>query len=360
MTDLFLYTASPVFTVDGEDNGELARDLVQLDISETSSGMKSLTARFVAVGPDGGENEALLYLDGSLLDFGKSLRVALGPLVQQRVVFDGYISALEVQFAETGVPEVSICAEDKLMDLRMTRRMHSYENLSDADIAADIAANHGLAAEVDAEGPTYDRVQQWNMSDLAFLRERARRVQADVWIADETLYFQSRDKRSATELTLIRGNDLIVAHGIADLSEQRTQVKISGYDAVQRAVIDESAGQEVVQAEVDSGKMGPVVLQAAFGERVSYRVRDVPLDASEATEWARAEMLRRARRFVRVIAVSNGSPDMTVGSRLTLERMGTPFNGSGYYVTMVRHSYDLNHGHRTYFEAERANIGGQG
>jgi phage protein D len=67
-------------------------------------------------------------------------------------------------------------------------------------------------------------------------------------------------------------------------------------------------------------------------------------------------MLRRARGFVTVVATTRGTPDMVVGSRVTLERAGQPFNGSGYYVTRVCHSYDLQRGHRTRFEAERATI----
>jgi len=48
---------------------------------------------------------------------------------------------------------------------------------------------------------------------------------------------------------------------------------------------------------------------------------------------------------------------LTVGSRLTLERVGTPFNGPGYYVTRVCHTYDpKRNGLRTRFEAERATV----
>ena len=53
-----------------------------------------------------------------------------------------------------------------------------------------------------------------------------------------------------------------------------------------------------------------------------------------------------------------GTPDLVVGSRVTLERCGSPFDGEGYYTTLVRHTYDLSNGHRTYFEAERATIQG--
>jgi phage protein D len=68
-------------------------------------------------------------------------------------------------------------------------------------------------------------------------------------------------------------------------------------------------------------------------------------------------MLRRSRAFVRVRATTRGTPDLVVGSRVRLERVGAPFAGDGYYVTHVRHMYDLSNGHRTHFEAERPTIG---
>lgn len=358
MTEPLLTTACPVFRVEGADRFELARDLVRLEVEEGVDGLKHLNARFIAIGPDqGSDEERLLYMDGRILDFGKKLEVAIGPLHNQRIIFDGFISALEVSFDDGEIPEVSICAEDRLMDLRMTRRMKTYEQMNDADIASEIAEAHGLAAQVDAEGPGYDRVQQWNMSDLAFLRERARLIQAEVWVDGDTLHFKSRDKRSGTELTLVRGTEIMTVRASADLAHQRSSVRVSGYDATQREVIDEEAGEEVVMAEVSEGRSGVSILQSAFGERVSHRSREVPLESGEASEWARAEMLRRARRFVSVDGVTGGSPEMVVGSLLTLEQMGEAFDGGGYYVTRVQHTFDQEHGHNTRFEAERATVG---
>ena len=359
MTNELFISTSPVFTVDDEDHGELARDLVFLQVEESTSGLKNLRARFVAIGPESGaEEEQLLYMDGRILDFGKSLKVAIGPLQGQRTIFDGYISTLEISFDEGEEPEVCICAEDRLMDLRMTRRMRSYEEMSDAEIASEIAGEHGLTPEVDVDGPTYNHIQQWNMSDLAFLRERARLLQAEVWVDGDTLHFKSRDKRDASEITLVRGNEIIAVNASADLSHQRTTVHVSGYDANNREVIDEEADEDAVQSEISGGRSGPQVLELAFGERVSHRVREVPLDSSEASEWARAEMLRRARKFVTVSGITDGTPDMIVGSQVTLERMGSIFDGGNYYVTHVRHTYvSAGEAHRTHFEAEKAAIG---
>jgi uncharacterized protein len=98
------------------------------------------------------------------------------------------------------------------------------------------------------------------------------------------------------------------------------------------------------------------ILQNAFGERVSKRVMEVPLDSAEATAWAEAEMRRRGRQFVTVNGVANGVPDLIVGSILNLEQIGEPFSGEGYYVTKVQQEFSLAYGHRTHFEAQRAFI----
>jgi uncharacterized protein len=357
MTEPVLYSAEPVFEVDGRVRGELTRDLLRLEIEETTEGLKTLVAR-VAGTPPGPEMPDVpeLYLNGSVLDFGRSLDVALGPSGSARTVFRGRVTAIEAVYAEAREPEVVIFADDRLMDLRMTRRMRSYEKSSDADVARRIASEHGLTPRVDAPGPTYDVLQQWNQSDLAFLRDRADRIQAEVWVDGQTLHFQTRGTRAGTEVTLVQGNQLLEVLIRADLAHQRTGVRVSGYDAAARRRIEEEADDAAIQAEISGGRTGPAVLAAAPGSRVSHRVRDVPLRGEDARAWARAEMLRRARGFVTAVGTTSGTPEMVVGSTLTLERVGAPFTGGSYYVTRLLHTYDRVDGFRTRFEAERATV----
>jgi phage protein D len=356
MTDFFPGVA-PVFKVDGQVARDLARDIESLEVVESTDGMKTLAFTLVARGPGSDpQAEETLYLDGRVVDFGKELEVSIGAAEEACIVFKGLVSAIEGRFGQGGEPRVNVFAEDGLMALRMTRRMRTYEQTTDADIARTLAGEHGLSADVDADGPTYSVVQQWNQSDLAFLRERARGVQAEIWLDGARLCFKSRGKRDATSLELTQGGDLLAVQLRADLAHQRTQVRISGYDATARDVIDEEAGEEAVLSEVSGGRIGPAVVQSAFGQRVSHRVRENPLTAPEARDWARAEMLRRARSFVTVSGVTSGSPAMVVGSKLTLNEVGKAFEGDGYTVTRVCHTYDLSHGHRTHFEAERATV----
>lgn len=356
--DLF-GSSAPVFTVDGARQPGLARDLVRLEVSEDTAGMKRLAARFVAWGPTpGGADEGELYLDGAILDFGKRFEVSIGPASGARTIFQGAISAIEADYREGAEPQIVVRAEDALMKLRWKHRCKTYEQVSDADIARSIASDHGLSAQAEAPGPTHPVVQQWMQSDLAFLRERARLLQAELWVEDQTLHFKAREQRAAPELTLVNGNQLVSLEARADLAHQRSEAHTGGYDVNAREAIDERAGIDAVRGEAGSGRLGAAILGQAFAEYPVHRLREVPLGTEAAAAWARAEMLRRARSFVRVKGVTSGSPDMTVGSKLTLQRIAAPFAGGNYHVTRLAHTYDLAHGHRTSFEAERANLEG--
>jgi phage protein D len=357
MTEPMFEPAGPVFSVDGQRVPSLARDCVRLQIEEGVEGLRTLRLHLFATGAGAtGPPAPMIYLDGGAVDFGTQLTVSIGPEGGQRTVFDGAVSAIEAVFEDGQQPLVVIFAEDALMRLRMTRRLRSYTDVTDADLARAVADEHGLQAEIDVDGPRYDVVQQLNQSDLAFLRERARLVQAELWCTGRTLHMATRPRRPGTELTLVQANHLLGVRLCADLAHQRSEVVVTGYDAAAADVIDERAQADAIDAEITSGRTGPRVVEKALGASVTLRVREAALTGEEARAWARAEMLRRARRFVSVTGTTRGSPDMVVGSRLTLQDVGAPFEGPGYYVTRLRHTVDLVRGLRTYFEAERATV----
>jgi phage protein D len=358
MTETPLYSSSaPVVKTGGTVQPDLGRDLLHVAVDEGIEGLRRLVLHVIASAtrqPSSGD--LVEYLDGSVFDYGRAIEVSLGPAGNEKIVFKGTISAIEISFEQGDVPHVTILAEDELMGLRMTQTSATYTQVSDADLAHTIASRHGLNPDVQVDGPTYDVVQQFNQSDLDFLRCRARLLAAEIWAWDGTLHLSSRANRPGTTLTLTQGNELLSVSVRGDLAHQAATVRVSGFDARQRDTIDEIAPSSTIQAEVSSGRTGPQVLGQAISPLRAHRVTKVPLVKAEAQAFATAEMLRRARRFVTVHGVTAGSPEMVVGSRLTLDRVGKPFNGDGYYATRVRHTYDLRLGHRTYFDAERPTV----
>ena len=353
-------TDAPVILIDDEAKGELGRDLRRLDVEENTMGLRTLVARFHADSPESdGSADELSYLDGDVIDLGRKISVVIGPPGDSRTIFTGTVSAIEAGFDEGDAPTVSVCAEDALMRLRFRQRTATWTDMSDADIVAAIAADHGLGSQTDIDGPTYPLVQQAEESDLAFLRNRALRLNAEIWIdADDVIHIAEREQRDGVELVLTQGNDLIAATARVDLAHQRSEITFRGWDDNRVEAIAESVDGEVIAAEVDGGRTGPDVVAEVFENAVLSRARRDVLSTERGLSYAEAEMRRRARSFVTVEGTTNGSPDLVPGARLDLRRVGEPFNGPGYRVTWAHHGYDLSSGYRTNFRAERPSLGG--
>jgi phage protein D len=352
-----LVAARPDFAVDGRKAPELGDRLVSLLAAEDDSGMARFEARFVNWGPIQGGGYGFLHDDRKLLDFGKGITVTWGG----QTLFDGRVTALEGVFPAEGPPEFAVLAEDRLQDLRMTRRTRSFLDGTDADVFRAVAADHGLSPVLDLDGPTRPAIAQVNQSDLAFLRDRARRLDADVWVDGTTLNAAIRSKRSDPALALVWPGSVRSLAVTADLAAQRTSVVVSAWDPRTKDVASHEATDSVLgSAELNGGTSGSAVLNRAFGDRVETIAHRGPLDSGSARTEAEAAFHQMARRFVVARGVAEPDGRFRPGKPVALSGFGPIFSGT-FRLREVRHVFDDTDGQglRTEFEAERAAIGGK-
>lgn len=349
------YAARPTFTIDGQDELGLVDGLLSLVVEETTAGLYRCEATFGNWGSTSGSVD-YVYFDRQLLDFGKTFAVRAGDGDAAGQLFDGRITGLEGIFPQSRPPEITVLAEDRLQDLRMTRRTRTFTDVSDSDVMGQIASDHSLRSDVDVDGPTYSVLAQVNQSDLAFLRERARAVDAEVWVEGNTLYAQARSRLSTGELELTYGQGLEEFSVLADLANQRTSLTVSGWDVATKEAVVHEATESAIQSELNGSEAGVSMLQSAFGERAEHVVHTVPFNIQEAQAFAEARYRAMARRFVVGRGVSVGDARIRVGAHVELARLGAMFDGE-YYVTETRHTFDAESGFRTRFVAERPGFG---
>jgi len=353
-TGLF-YAARPIISVDGRVESQLGEILlVDLLVEETTMGLFRCETRFTNWDP--GTATSFRFFDAQVLDFGKEFSVEMGRPNEVRKIFAGRIMGLEAQYPAGRAPELVVLAEDRFQDLRMTRRTRTFNESSDADVVRQIASDQGLEADVDVDGPTYRVLTQLNQSDLAFLRERAAAVDAELWIEERTLHFQARSRRDAGTTELTYGGNLREFYALADLAHQRTSVRISGWDVENKQAIDEEASENTIRGELNGLRSGSALLEQALAVRHERIVTATPITREEAVSITEAEYRRRSRRFVTGTGVADGEADIRVGSRVELSGLGPYFDGT-YYVCKARHMFDLADGHRTLFEVERPGMG---
>lgn len=351
-----LYSARPTIKVSGTDNAALAEAAISLGIRERADGLVTLEATFGNWGARNG-GVGFLYFDRALLDFGAEIAVHLGAGDAAGQVFKGRITAIEGRFPSRTSPEILVLAEDRLQDLRMTRRTRVFEDASVDSIVSDVLQGYSLDKTIDVEPLTFPVMAQLNQSDLAFLRQVARAADADLWFEDDQLRMVSRSRPASGEpVEVVYGQTLHEFSVSADLAHQRTGLAITGWDVDGKEAFNESVADDKVQSEIGDGESGSSILQAKFGARVEQIVHQVPLSSDEARARATAQFRLRARRFVSGHAIAEGDARLAVGRRAKFTGVGPLFTGN-YHVTDVHHTFDNDTGFRTAFSVERAGLG---
>jgi hypothetical protein len=352
------FAARPSIRVEGQlqdSLGDLA--LQSLLVEETTLGLFRCEATFLNWGPRGGNDVGFLFFDRNVLDFGKTISVEFGPPSSTGPVFAGRISGIEGQYPPARPPELVVLAEDRFQDLRMERRTRSFEDVTDSDVISRIASDQGLTPQLDIDGPKYKVLTQVNQSDLAFIRQRAAAIDAELWIDNKTLYAQARSRRSSGSVSFVYGQSLLEFTVLADLAHQRTSVAVNGWSVSDKDVIEVEADAGAISSEVSSGRGGSAVLGQALAQRKDRIVAATPVSRDEAKSIAEARYRERARSFLRGTGVVDGNKKLRVGAAVEMSGLGPFFDGK-YYVSMARHSFTLRDGYRTTFQVERPFIGG--
>ena len=348
VTPLPMRPARPVIEIDGTRADRLESALMTMEVGDHVEGMARAELTFGNWG--GGDTPGFQLFDRRTIEFGKPLKIKLG----DDLLFEGRISAITADFPDGAPPTIGVLAEDRLQDLRMTRRTRTFEQASLADVARTIASDHGLSPQIDAQAATQPVIAQVNQSDLALLQDLVRREDALVWVEGTTLHIAKL--RPATRVALRWAGSLREFHVEADLAHQRTALVASGWNVADRAAATSRATDAAVSSETGNTDGGGKILEAAFGARVDTIAHALPRTDSEARAVAEASFRHMARRFVTGDGVAETRADIRVGATLALTGLGPLFDGD-YRATAVTHRFDQTAGMRTEFACERAGIG---
>lgn len=352
-----IYSARPTLLLDGQEDLVLSDGVQNMMVLETTQGLYGCEMTIGNWGNPNG-NVTYLYYNRRIIDFGKKIEITIGESNTARTIFSGRVTGIEGRYLQNRSPEITVLAEDSLQDLRMTRRTRSFEEVSDSDVIRQIASDHGLNTDIDIDGPAQYRVLcQVNQSDLAFLRDRARAIDAELWITGTTLHVQARSRRNEGEIVFAYGQRLKEFSVLADLSGQCTRLTVSGWNVAAKQGMTHECTESAIQPELGEGQLGGgALLRSTLGERYQQVVHEVTHTDEETRYVAEAAYRRNARRFVTGRAVLEGDGRLRVGTHVSLSGLGQMFNGR-YYVTEVRHMFDITQGYRTVIEVERPGIG---
>jgi len=320
-----------VLTVDGRPLAtELYTQLTLVRVEESVLLPDAFTVRF--------DDPYFQLLDRGTFTLGTRLEIALRAEGDPITVTSGEVTALSVEPGAGGRHELVLGGFDVTHRLARGPKTRSFVQMTDADIAAQIAADHGLDTDIEATHEVHEYVLQASQTDYAFLRQRAERIGFDVWIGEGKFFFKARPKATAAPPPLRWGENLLRLKVRFSSADRCDQVTVRGWDA---------AGKQAVVGRATEGDLGTTASAAselassardAFG-RVTRFAGQFPVSSqAEADALATSLLLKTSGGEVVLRGEARGDPRFAAGAEVTLEQVGSRLAGR-YRLTSVEHLY---------------------
>lgn len=356
LADPFLYTASPTVEVGGMSYPLVASNLERMRVTEALGGLSSL--ELVLADTVTREDGTMGFASGagSPLELGAGIRVFAGPAeVRAFEIFDGQITAIEIEYRDQGAPTFTVLAEDRLFPARRKRRTRLFDDRALTDVVESIASDYGLTAEV-REGidSTPRDWMQLDETDLAFLRRILHLCDCDVQVVGDKLQVGRVGKDRRSLVALAAGSTLKHVRITADIAEQVSDIRLASFDPDSGEPADATA--QASGSGPGAGRTGADLLGEKFSAVKMHLGRSGPVTDAEADSLAIFDADRRARAFVTARGTAQGNGELRVGSWIELSGVTAQF-ANQYSVVRAVHRFDRAHGYETDFEAQCAYLG---
>ncbi len=252
-------------------------------------------------------------------------------------LFEGRIAALVVEHQPAGAPVHRLRAYDALEPLRHRMRFRRLDDISAEAIAAELAAELGLASRADHSATAVPAMLQAGESDLEFLCDAAARDGLYPVVEDGTLHLINLAS-SGDAVTLRLGQELFSA--TLSLSQERALGKVSVAGWSPTTLEPQTATQGL--ARQDAEEMRDVGLSDATallpGSREKPLADRLAETAAEAGSAAQAQFDRAAAFDAVAEGLCQGNPELRPGRPVVLEGVAEAMAGR-YVLATVTHRF---------------------
>ncbi len=284
---------------------------------------------------------------GSTIKVGKAITIALGYKDKLEEVFDGYVTALTLDYPDDGNPSVVVRGMDRSMF--MMRGLHSklWNNKKVSDVVKEIASDNSLTTQVDDTGTMKKVIEQMQTSDFLFVKQLAQDLNYEFFIVGNKLIFRKRKTSGTPVLTLSYGMNLKRFSVDVDISNQISKVAVRGLDPETNQPI--TATSQTVNKIGSNPKTGKDIV-ASLTSRMAETLYSVSGTQGELQTLANAKLNERAMELVSGEGECVGIPELRAGRFIKLDGLGNSFN-QPYFMNQVIHTLD-DRGYFTTFQVE--------
>lgn len=283
---------------------------------------------------------------------GTTIDIRLGYGDTMHTVIIGEITGLEPEFNFSRVPKLTVRGYDRRHRLQRGQKTRSFVQLTDSDIASQIARDAGFAVIVEDTKVMHPYILQANKSDLSFLQERARSINYSISINDRTLIFMPIGNQAHPALTMSPLDDLMEFYPRLSLLNQSSEVRVCSSDARKVGEKLEWRSEKDLLSAMGGENIAATIAERAFGSAVETINNCPVMSLAEAEELANARHKQNALSLITGEGVCRGRADVCSGKVVRINGVGQQFSGN-YYITATTHHYRTSGDYTTHFYFQR-------
>ena len=139
-----------------------------ISIKETVEGSDSATIQI--------SDPEFLYIEDNIFIEDNSIKIKLGwSNTTYRVTFNGYISAIDINFDSDGIPKLTITCMDNTHVMNRKKKNETYKNCTSAEVVKKIVEGYGYSCVVDSSYSfkRQETITQSNQTDIDFITKLA-------------------------------------------------------------------------------------------------------------------------------------------------------------------------------------------
>lgn len=284
---------------------------------------------------------------------GDQIIIGLG-LDTAHQLINGEVTAVEPSFTASAL-NVTIRGFDRMYRLDFGTRTKTYENLSDTQIAQDVAQSSKVTIKVEGNpGKTNIYVLQDDISNLSFLLARGQQLNYELLTRGTSLLFRPSAEGASPVKTLQFPRDLDDINLNLKLPTQGAEVTAIGYDVLTNKVITAVASTATASDKMGGSETG---YQAANDFPISRIKLECPNISDPAALQAVADAKYQSllKTFIDGSANLVGDNQLVAGVNVKLQGLSAKFNGT-YYIFSSTHSFDEANGYKTAIKLRRTGI----
>ncbi len=322
---------------------------VKLDGTDLSTDMMADLLRVRVEGSVHLPDMAILEFDNSGLKWSQLEKITVGQEIKiyfgdadlrsDEPVFAGEVVGLEIDLGISRAIMLRIRAYDRAHRLHRGRITKTFLNVTDSDIAAQVAGDVGLQSDVENTSGVYEWVLQNNQTNWEFLQERAAIHGFELQVSDKTLIFKPPPSTERLPVDLTWEQELISFRATMTTGEQVNEVEVRGWDPINKKEVVGLASSPDNLPILEGPTNGGAVAQSAFQRPAKMVVARQPIyDQEQAQRLAQTVLDELAGTFITAQGTAMGDPKLQLGSEVNLIDVGKQFNGK-YMVTQITHRY---------------------